>query len=244
MKYIKKLVIMMIPVMFLAGCSSTSIDTKNVSKEAIERNTMTKVQSDVNVIMNKSYDYVLQNMGSPYSTIYSLKIDNIEKFKNLKEISDKDMNNVEIISKGLLYPKYTSDYKLDGSALYIALKDDKVSEVETCDFKNLDVALLMDEEANAVISVYNDYNSLNENNIDKDNLDTYIGKEKNSISSITKNKKCQYSVYIEADGGIDIDIYNIKDSNFLVIAYKNNEITYIAQRDGRKIAASIQKNIN
>ena len=42
---------------------------------------MTKVQSDVNVIMNKSDDYVLQNMGSPYSTIYSLKIDKVKTLK-------------------------------------------------------------------------------------------------------------------------------------------------------------------
>ena len=60
--------------------------TKNVSKEAIERNTMTKVQSDVNVIMKKSDDYVLQNMGSPYSTIYSLKIDKVKNFEDLKKM--------------------------------------------------------------------------------------------------------------------------------------------------------------
>ena len=43
MKYIKRLVLTMIPVVFLMGCSASNMKTKNVSKEAIERNTMTKV---------------------------------------------------------------------------------------------------------------------------------------------------------------------------------------------------------
>ncbi|WP_455544565.1 hypothetical protein [Intestinibacter sp.] len=244
MKWIKKLVLMMVPVMFLVGCSSSSIESKNVSKEAIERNTMTKVQSDVNVIMDKSYDYVLKNMGSPYSTIYSLKIDKVSNFKDLEKMSHTNMENIEILSEGLLYPKYTSDYKLNGSALYIELKDEKVSEVETCDFKNLDVSLLKDENANTVISVYTDYNSLNSDNLNKENLNTYVGKEKNSISSIIKNKKCQYSIYIDVDGGINIDIYNIKDSDFLVVAYKDNIITSIEERDYKNIIDAIQKDIN
>lgn len=240
MNHIKKLVLTIIPIIFLIGCSASNIETKSISKEAIERNTMTKVQSDVNVIMNKSYDYVLHNMGSPYSTIYSFKIDKVNNFEDLKKMSDKDMDSIDVLSKGLLYPKYTSDYKLDGSALYIALKDNKVGEVETCDFKNLDVSLFMDEKSNAVISAYTDYNSLSSENINKDELNTYIGKDKSSISDITKNKKCQYSIYIDIDGGIDIDIYNIKDSNFLVIAYQDNTITYIEDRDCASIVSGIQ----
>ena len=229
MKYIKRLVLTMIPVVFLMGCSASNMKTKNVSKEAIERNTMTKVQSDVNVIMNKSDDYVLQNMGSPYSTIYSLKIDKVKNFEDLKKMVDKNMDDVEILSKGLLY---------------IALKNNKVNEVETCDFKNLDVSSLMDEKANAVISAYTDYNSLSSENIKKEKLNKYIGEDKSSISSITKNKKCAYSIYMDVDGGVDIDIYSIKDSDFLVIAYKDNKITYIEQRDCTNIVSGIQQNIN
>ena len=96
MKCIKKLILMMIPVIFLVGCSTSGMNDKNVSKEAIERNTMTKVQNDVNVIMDKSYDYVLQNMGSPYSTIYSLKIDNINDSYNFK-IAQTDIFEPDIL---------------------------------------------------------------------------------------------------------------------------------------------------
>ena len=52
MKCIKKLILMMIPVIFLVGCSTSGMNDKNVSKEAIERNTITKVQNDVNVIID------------------------------------------------------------------------------------------------------------------------------------------------------------------------------------------------
>ena len=37
MKCIKKLILMMIPVIFLVGCSTSGMNDKNVSKEAIER---------------------------------------------------------------------------------------------------------------------------------------------------------------------------------------------------------------
>lgn len=68
MKNIRNL-LLTIPLIFIVGCSSANINSNDVSKEAIQKNTMTKVQNDVNVIMDKSYDYVLENMGEPYSTI-------------------------------------------------------------------------------------------------------------------------------------------------------------------------------
>ena len=244
MKCIKKLILMMIPVIFLAGCSTSGMNDKNVSKEAIERNTMTKVQNDVNVIMDKSYDYVLQNMGSPYSTIYSLKIDNINDFKDVNKIKGGQVDDVKVLSTGLLYPKYTSDYKLDGSAIYIGLKNEKVNQVETCDFKNFDVSQLMDEKSNISISSYTNYDNLNMDNIDRDKLNNYIGKEKSSLSDIIKHKKCKYSIYMDLDDPINIDIYDVKDSDFLMIAYKDDIIIDIGEQDCTNILSSIQENID
>lgn len=244
MKCIKKLILMMIPVIFLVGCSTSGMNDKNVSKEAIERNTMTKVQNDVNVIMDKSYDYVLQNMGSPYSTIYSLKIDNINYFKDVNKIKGGQVDDVKVLSTGLLYPKYTSDYKLDGSAIYIGLKNEKVNQVETCDFKNFDVSQLMDEKSNISISSYTNYDNLNMDNIDRDKLNNYIGKEKSSLSDIIKHKKCKYSIYMDLDDPINIDIYDVKDSDFLMIAYKDDIIIDIGEQDCTNILSSIQENID
>ena len=46
---------------------------------------MTKVQSDVNVIMDKSDDYVLTKYGEPIQVqIYSLKIDKVKDFEGCK----------------------------------------------------------------------------------------------------------------------------------------------------------------
>lgn len=244
MKCIKKLILMMIPVIFLVGCSTSGMNDKNVSKEAIERNTMTKVQNDVNVIMDKSYDYVLQNMGSPYSTIYSLKIDNINDFKDVNKIKGGQVDDVKVLSTGLLYPKYTSDYKLDVSAIYIGLKNEKVNQVETCDFKNFDVSQLMDEKSNISISSYTNYDNLNMDNIDRDKLNNYIGKEKSSLSDIIKHKKCKYSIYMDLDDPINIDIYDVKDSDFLMIAYKDDIIIDIGEQDCTNILSSIQENID
>ena len=214
MKCIKKLILMMIPVIFLVGCSTSGMNDKNVSKEAIERNTMTKVQNDVNVIMDKSYDYVLQNMGSPYSTIYSLKIDNINDFKDVNKIKGAQVDDVKVLSTGLLYPK------------------------------NFDVSQLMDETSNISISSYTNYDNLNMDNIDRDKLNNYIGKEKSSLSDIIKHKKCKYSIYMDLDDPINIDIYDVKDSDFLMIAYKDDIIIDIGEQDCTNILSSIQENID
>lgn len=242
MKYIKKLIFIIMPVIFLIGCSNLGINNQQLSEEAIQRSTMTKVQNDVNVIMDKSDDYVLKNMGNPYSTIYSLKIDEKNDFKDIKNIKNVDIEDIEVLSTGLLYPKYTSDYKLDGSAIYIEVKQGKVKQVETCDFKDFDVTQVMDKKSNIVISSYTDYNNLKKENIDKKNLENYIGKSKDSISDIIKHKKCQYSIYIDEDGISDIDIYNIEDSDFLVIQYKNNSIVYVGEQDCSNILSKIKYN--
>lgn len=244
MKCIKKLILIMIPVMFLVGCSVSGMNDKNVSKEAIERNTMTKVQNDVNVIMDKNYDYVLQNMGSPYSTIYSLKIDNLNTFKDINNIKDANVDDIKVLSTGLLYPKYTSDYKLDGSAIYIGLKNGKVDQVETCDFKNFEVSQLMDEKSNISITSYTNYDNVDMNNVDRSGLDNYIGKEKSSLSEIIKHKKCKYSIYMDLENPINIDIYDIKDSDFLMVAYKDDVIIDIGEQDCTNILSSIQENID
>lgn len=242
MKIIKSLVLMMIPLIFLVGCSSLNTNTDNISKKAIERKTMTKVQSDVNVIMEKSYDYVLENMGKPYSTIYSLKIDDINDFHDLEKI--KNIGDIKVLSTGLLYPKYTSDYKLDGSAIYISLKDKKVCEVETCDFKNFDISQVKAENSNLAISIYKDFDDLNAENIDKDSLKNYIGKDKNSISKLIKHKKCEYSVYVDVDDGLDIDIYNIDDGQFLIVAYEDNSIVYIDERNCYNLISLVREKLN
>lgn len=244
MKYIKKMVFVLMMTMLLVGCSAPGASNQMVSKEALERGTMTKVQNDVNVIMDKNYNYVLKNMGSPYSTIYSLKVDNKEDFKNIEKIKDVDIGKIDILSTGLLYPKYTSDYKLDGSAIYIGFDNKKVNQVETCDFKNFDISQVMNENSDVVISAYTDYSNIDKENIENKDLTKYIGKEKDKISKIIKNKKAQYNIYMNMDEVVNVDIYNIKNGDFLMVAYEDESIIYIGEQDCSGILSKIQENLN
>lgn len=228
MKFIKNLFLMIIILTFLVGCSSSNISSKKLSKEAIQKKTMTKVQNDVNVIMDKSYDYVLENMGEPYSTVYSLKIDDINVFSDLEKIKSEE--DIKILSKGLVYPKDTSDYKFSGSAIYINLEDDKVNRVETCDFKNFDALQVKDEDANVAILRYQKYDVLDVEDIDEESLDNYIGKEKDSISSITKHKQCQFSIYADIEESINIDVYNLEDGEAFIVIVKDGSIVYLDKK--------------
>lgn len=239
MKNIRNL-LLTIPLIFIVGCSSANINSNDVSKEAIQKNTMTKVQNDVNVIMDKSYDYVLENMGEPYSTIYSLKINNVDDFKDIKEITKTD--DIKVLSTGLLYPKYTSDYKLDGSAVYIGLKDKQVDKVETCDFKNFDVSQVKDKDSNVVILKYNDYDSLDIDSVDE--LKTYVGQEKSSISDIIKHKKTHYSIYSDIGEDICVEIYNLEDDNFLIMVVQDDQIIYLDEEDCSDLLDTVENDIN
>lgn len=242
MKIMKKLILTIMLLTFLVGCSNSNINSKKTSKEAIEKNTMTKVQNDVNVIMDKDYDYVLKNMGKPYSTVYSLNVDDIDAFKDLEKM--KNVDNIKVLSKGLVYPKYTSDYKFSGSAIYIGLKDDKVNRVETCDFKNFDISQVKDKNANVEILKYEEYDSLDNKSIDEDSLKSYIGKEKSSISNITKHKQCQYNIYADIKEDITIEAYRMQNNEFFVVVFDDNSIVYIDKASYSNLLSNLEKEIN
>lgn len=242
MRIIKKLTLMTILLTFLVGCSNSDINSKKPSKEAIEKNTMTKVQNDVNVIMDKDYSYVLKNMGNPYSTVYSLKVDDVDAFKDLEKM--RNVENIELLSKGLVYPKYTSDYKFSGSAIYIGLKDDIVNKVETCDFKNFDISQIKDKNANIAILKYEEYDSLSSESIDNDSLKSYIGGDKESISTITRHKQCQYSIYTDVNEDINIEAYHMDNDEFFIVVFENNSIIFIDKSDFSNLLSTLEKEVN
>ena len=130
MSFKKLLISLIFFSIFTTGCSNTNKNSEIIDK-AKQQQTMTKVQNDVNEIMNKDYNYVLDNMGAPYSTTYWVDKGSINKIDNLEELNKGHI--------GMTYPKYTSDNKLDGSALYIELNKDKVIEVQTFDFKSCNI---------------------------------------------------------------------------------------------------------
>lgn len=225
MKSAKMIFLIIIVTMFLGGCSNVDSDN-SISKEEMQIQTMTKVQSDVNEIMNRDIDYVLENMGTPYSVTYSVSIDDYDSMEDLK-----DMEDIEIVSKGFLYPKYISDDQLDGSAIYIIFKDDRVSEVETCDFKNLDISQLKDDEADAIICMNTDYEDIDLANFDEEKLQMYVGQEQTEIIDMFKNEECKYSLFSDIDGDIDINVYSINENEVFIIFTKDENIKFIGREN-------------
>lgn len=228
MKSAKMIFLIIIAAMFLGGCSNVNSDN-SISKEEMQIQTMTKVQSDVNEIMNRDIDYVLENMGTPYSVTYSVSIDDYDSMEDLKNI--RDVEDIEIVSKGFLYPKYISDDQLDGSAIYIIFKDGIVSKVETCDFKNLDISQLKDDEADAIISMNTEYENIDLTNLDEQKLQMYVGQEQTEVIEMFENEKCKYSVFSDVDGEIDVRVYSINENEVFIIFIKDGNIKFIDRQN-------------
>ena len=79
----KSLFRLIVLTMLFTGCSSYQVQNREISlpDEATKQKTMTKVQNDVNEIINKDYDYVLSNLGEPNATSYWIdktKVENID----------------------------------------------------------------------------------------------------------------------------------------------------------------------
>ncbi len=133
---------------FITGCSKQSIrEESTIADEATQQKTMTKVQNDVNEIMNKDYEYILKNMGTPYCATYYVDMENRDTLEKLDETS-----NIRLI-----YPKYKADNELEGSALYIELSNNKVIEVQTYEFSDYNIkAEAISNNVDIIVDKYNE----------------------------------------------------------------------------------------
>ena len=80
----KSLSTLIILTIFFTGCSNYQVskDSTTLPDEATKQRTMTKVQNDINEIIDKDYKYILSNLGEPNATAYWIdksKINDIEK---------------------------------------------------------------------------------------------------------------------------------------------------------------------
>lgn len=204
---------------FITGCNNFE-KKDTVSSRAKQQQTMTKVQNDVNEIMNKDYDYVLSNMGTPYSTTYWI---DKEKMNEAKTIDD--INKTGTIA--MIYPKYTSDNELDGSALYIELYNNKVIEVQTYDF-NIDIIEEETEEDDSVLVIdkYSETGELELKDIENINLELYKNKDLKELYNKLNGIKPTLDVYEMIGKTKSVEIYmlnkNEKDSKKVLIVFANN----------------------
>ena len=78
---------------FFTGCSNYQVskDSTTLPDEATKQRTMTKVQNDINEIIDKDYKYILSNLGEPNATAYWIdksKINDIENVEDVEKLTD------------------------------------------------------------------------------------------------------------------------------------------------------------
>ncbi|MGL5314646.1 MAG: hypothetical protein ACRC92_15455 [Peptostreptococcaceae bacterium] len=226
----KVLLIIGLVILFITGCSTDDIvNETSAGNEAIYQKTMTKVQNDVNVIMNKDYTYVLENMGIPYCTTYYIDFDHIND-KNILNL-ENEVNKIRLV-----YPKYTNDNKLEESALYIEFKDDKVVDVQNNELSDYNIKSEKVECNNEiVINQYNENINLPLNKIENINFDSYIGKEDDELYNDIGEVNSNFEIYCSKKN-INVIIYilneiNSEDGKILVISEKDNKIENIGIMD-------------
>ncbi|MBC5995735.1 hypothetical protein EAI30_04805 [Romboutsia ilealis] len=225
---LKKLLVSFITLsIFITGCST--INRKEVvSDKAKQQQTMTKVQNDVNEIMSKDYEYVLKNMGTPYSTTYWIEKDQINNTKTIDELN-------HTVNVGLVYPKYTADNELEGSALYIELDKNKVIEVQTYEFSSYNEEELEDDNVALIIDKYSDDAKLDLQDIESMKLDTYKGKSTDDIYNKLNCIDPNLAAYDMVSKSKSIEVYMLRDSesnkknsnSVLTVFINNNKINDI-----------------
>lgn len=206
---------------FITGCSS--FDKKEVvSDRAKQQQTMTKVQNDVNEIMSKDYEYVLKNMGTPYSTTYWIDKEKISEAKTID-----DLNHTGII--GMIYPKYTTNNELDGSALYIELNNNQVVEVQTYDFYANDIEDdILKNDSVIVVDKYGDNGELELKDIQNIKLESYKGKSLYDLYQTLDDINPNLDIYDMIGKTKSVEVYMLNnkglDSKKVLTVLANDEI--------------------
>lgn len=171
------------------GCSSKGVDSIKVTQdEAIYQKTMTKVQNNVNEIIGKEYEYVLENMGHPYCTTYYIDIDKVNDINSIE-----GLNSIEDIR--LIYPKEANVNKLKDSALYIQINNNIVKEVQTYELLSNSEKENIKSSVDIVVDRYNENYSLSLDKFENLKLNKYIGEEIELFLKDIGNVKVNFDIY-------------------------------------------------
>lgn len=145
----------------------------------------------------------------------------------------------------LVYPKYTGNNELDGSALYININKNKVVNVETNSFSSQSITAI--DESYGIMIETNDNEksavSLEEyKNID---LGEYIGVEESRINEIVGNANYNLTAY-NHEGNRVVKSYRLKEDNklldkeILTISIVDNKIKSIKTIESDKVVKIIK----
>ncbi|EQF26079.1 putative lipoprotein [Clostridioides difficile CD160] len=234
MKLKKSLVCVTILGIVLVGCHKENTKEKNqVANKATQQKTMTKVQNDVNEIMSKDYNFVIKNMGIPYNTIYYIKP------KDLKESDTmQDINTSSYMT--LVYPKYTGNNELDGSALYIDINKNKVVNVETNSFSSQSNITIDADSSIMIEKSDHEKSAVSIEKFRKIDLGEYIGVEEARINEIVGDVNYDLIAY-DHEGSKVVKSYRLKEDNkllkkeVLTISIEDNKIKSIKTTESDKI---------
>lgn len=219
----KVLTINLILFTFLStGCSSKGVDSIKVTQdEAIYQKTMTKVQNNVNEIIGKEYEYVLENMGHPYCTTYYIDIDKVNDINSIE-----GFNSIEDIR--LIYPKEANVNKLKDSALYIQINNNIVKEVQTYELLSNSENENIKSSVDIVVDRYNENYSLSLDKFENLKLNKYIGEEIELFLKDIGNVKVNFDIY-DNKRGKNIKVYllnkvNSSNNKVMLVYNKLNKI--------------------
>lgn len=227
MKNFKIISIVLISILIFSGCSMNNKKDKEIDKATQQKN-ITKVQNDISEIMEKDYEYVINNMGKPYLTTYYI---NTEDYKNYKGLDSQQL--LSELNLEMVYPK--EGY--ESSALYIDIEKNKVVDVESNEFVGTssgfeDVPESL-KSADIVVDLYNNQGYINTENIKENELKEYKGK---NIENLIQNTALDMpnAVAYNKDKSKIINYYildNTKENLKYIISIteQNRKITDIAQ---------------
>lgn len=217
--------------MLFTGCSNYQVQNEGITlpDEATKQKTMTKVQNDVNEIINKDYDYVLSNLGKPNATAYWIDKNKIDSLDTLD-----DAENLEDIN--LVYLKNVSDENANSTSLYLHLKNKIVKNVQIVDYSNSRSNIIKGiNKSKILIDCYDDEDIVKMSDLDTQKLNTFIGDDSREISTIVGHKQSSYDAYLYDKVEKSINVFKLdNEDKLLAIFTKDNKISEIKILDNKK----------
>lgn len=217
--------------MLFTGCSNYQVQNEGITlpDEATKQKTMTKVQNDVNEIINKDYDYVLSNLGEPNATAYWIDKNKIDSLDTLDDAEDlEDIN--------LVYLKKVSDENTNSTSLYLHLKNKIVKNAQIVDYSNSRSNITKGiNKSKILIDCYDDGDIVEMSNLDTQKLNTFIGDDSREISTIVGHKQPSYDAYLYDKVEKSINVFKLdNEDKLLAIFTKDNKISEIKILDNKK----------
>ncbi|UPA29879.1 hypothetical protein L0P85_15015 [Terrisporobacter glycolicus] len=217
--------------MLFTGCSNYQVQNEGITlpDEATKQKTMTKVQNDVNEIINKDYDYVLSNLGEPNATAYWIDKNKIDSLDTLD-----DAENLEDIN--LVYLKKVSDENTNSTSLYLNLKNKIVKNAQIVDYSNSRSNITKGiNKSKILIDCYDDGERVEMSHLDTQKLNTFIGGDSREISTIVGHKQPSYDAYLYDKVEKSINVFKLdNEDKLLAIFTKDNKISEIKILDNKK----------